>query len=69
MKVKEAIEEEEQRIEVGKEHSELATEFLREGENLVDRGDVIQASEKLYKAALSIVIPIKAFLPPKKHKG
>jgi len=32
-------------------HSEIATEFLREGENLADKGDVIQVSEKLYKAA------------------
>ena len=32
-------------------HSELAIKFLREGEDLVDRGDAIQASEKLYKAA------------------
>jgi len=36
-------------IETG--HSEIATEFLSEGENLMDNGDVIQASEKLYKAA------------------
>lgn len=33
------------------EHSELALKFLREGEEWLDRGDVIQASEKLYKAA------------------
>jgi hypothetical protein len=40
-------------VEEWREHSELATEFLSEGEDLVDRGDgdVIQASEKLYKAA------------------
>ena len=31
------------------EHSELALKFLRE--KRLDRGDVIQASEKLYKAA------------------
>lgn len=37
--------------EMGIRHSELAIKFLREGENLVDRGDVIQASEKLYKTA------------------
>ena len=36
---------------MGMRHSELAIKFLREGEDLVDRGDVIQASEKLYKAA------------------
>jgi len=36
---------------IGMRHSELAIRFLREGEDLVDRGDVIQASEKLYKAA------------------
>jgi len=33
------------------EHSELAFRFLEEGEEWVGRGDVIQASEKLYKAA------------------
>jgi hypothetical protein len=32
-------------------HSELAFKFLREGEELLDKEDVIQASEKLYKAA------------------
>jgi len=37
--------------EEGMRHSELAIKFLREGEDLVDRGDAIQASEKLYKAA------------------
>ena len=37
--------------EMGMRHSELAIKFLREGEDLVGRGDVIQASEKLYKAA------------------
>ena len=51
MKVKESIEEEEQEIKVGKEHSELAIKFLREGEELLGREDAIQASEKLYKAA------------------
>jgi len=36
---------------MGMRHSEFAITFLSEGENLVDRGDVIQASEKRYKAA------------------
>ena len=36
-------------------HSELAIKFLREGEDLVDRGDAIQASEKLYKAAEEVI--------------
>jgi hypothetical protein len=39
----------EHRVEI--KHSELALTFLREGEELLDKGDVIQASEKLYKAA------------------
>ena len=32
-------------------HSELAFKFLKEGEEWAGRGDTIQASEKLYKAA------------------
>ncbi|MCW3134834.1 MAG: PaREP1 family protein [Methanophagales archaeon] len=33
---------------MGMRHSELVIKFLRERENLVDRGDVIQTSGKLY---------------------
>ena len=51
MKARESIEEEEQEIKVGKEHSELGIKFMREGEERLGREDAIQASEKLYKAA------------------
>ena len=43
-------------------HLELAENFLREGLSLLEKGDTIQASEKLYKAAEEAVKAVAAAL-------
>ena len=43
-------------------HLELAENFLREGISLLEKGDTVQASEKLYKAAEEAVKAIAAAL-------